>query len=136
MSGFDLRQAQLPQPGEDATEIRQTIREMAKVAIGRVVLTNREHIIALEQLDKGRVLLSPSQAILSATPPPITPSNVRGSRSPCGVSAIAWTNLSRRHFAKVTMPCVLKHAAAGLDLQVLAQHSNIGIERGPFCRHW
>ena len=33
--------------------IRQTIREMNKVAIGRVVLTNREHIIALEPLDKG-----------------------------------------------------------------------------------
>jgi len=28
---------------------------MDKVAIGRVVLTNREHIIALEPLDKGRV---------------------------------------------------------------------------------
>ena len=26
---------------------------MNKVAIGRVVLTNREHIIALESLDKG-----------------------------------------------------------------------------------
>ena len=33
--------------------IRETIREMGKVAIGRVVLTNREHIIALEPLDKG-----------------------------------------------------------------------------------
>jgi DNA end-binding protein Ku len=33
--------------------IRETIREMNKVAIGRVVLTNREHIIALEALDKG-----------------------------------------------------------------------------------
>lgn len=33
--------------------IRETIREMDKVAIGRVVLTNREHIIALEPLDKG-----------------------------------------------------------------------------------
>src|SRR6202035_4205558 len=31
------------------------IREMNKVAIGRVVLTNREHIIALEPLDKGLV---------------------------------------------------------------------------------
>jgi non-homologous end joining protein Ku len=28
-------------------------REMNKVAIGRVVLTNREHIISLEPLDKG-----------------------------------------------------------------------------------
>jgi DNA end-binding protein Ku len=33
--------------------IRETIREMDKVAIGRLVLTNREHIIALEPLDKG-----------------------------------------------------------------------------------
>jgi DNA end-binding protein Ku len=33
--------------------IRETIREMNKVAIGRVVLTNREHIIALEPLDRG-----------------------------------------------------------------------------------
>jgi predicted MPP superfamily phosphohydrolase len=33
--------------------IRETIREMNKVPIGRVVLTNREHIIALEPLDKG-----------------------------------------------------------------------------------
>jgi DNA end-binding protein Ku len=31
----------------------KTIRGMNKVAIGRVVLTNREHIIALEALDKG-----------------------------------------------------------------------------------
>jgi DNA end-binding protein Ku len=35
--------------------IRETIREMNKVAIGRVVLTNREHIIALEPMDKGLV---------------------------------------------------------------------------------
>ena len=42
--------------GHDAfAVIRETIREMNKVAIGRVVLTNREHIIALERLDKGRV---------------------------------------------------------------------------------
>ena len=33
--------------------IRETIRSMDMVAIGRVVLTNREHIIALEPLDKG-----------------------------------------------------------------------------------
>jgi DNA end-binding protein Ku len=40
--------------GRDAfAVIRETIREMDKVAIGRVVLTNREHIIALEPLDKG-----------------------------------------------------------------------------------
>ena len=35
--------------------IRVTIRETNKVAIGRAVLTNREHIIALEPLDKGLV---------------------------------------------------------------------------------
>ncbi len=42
--------------GHDAfAVIRETIREMDKVAIGRVALTNREHIIALEPLDKGLV---------------------------------------------------------------------------------
>jgi DNA end-binding protein Ku len=42
--------------GHDAfAVIRDTIREMNKVAIGRVVLTNREHIIALEPMDKGLV---------------------------------------------------------------------------------
>ncbi|RQH11018.1 Ku protein [Bradyrhizobium sp. RP6] len=40
--------------GHDAyAVIRETIRSMDKVAIGRVVLTNREHIIALEPLDSG-----------------------------------------------------------------------------------
>jgi DNA end-binding protein Ku len=40
--------------GHDAfAVIRETIREMDKVAIGRVVLTNREHIISLEAFDKG-----------------------------------------------------------------------------------
>src|ERR1700744_5320663 len=40
--------------GHDAfAVIRETIREIDKVAIGRVVLTNREHIIALEPMDKG-----------------------------------------------------------------------------------
>ena len=40
--------------GHDAfAVIRETIRGMNKVAIGRLVLTNREHIIALEPLDKG-----------------------------------------------------------------------------------
>ncbi|MEK9284523.1 Ku protein [Bradyrhizobium sp. ISRA442] len=38
--------------GHDAFAV---IREMDKVAIGRVVLTNREHIIALEPMDKGLV---------------------------------------------------------------------------------
>jgi len=42
--------------GHDAfAVIRETIRDMNKVAIGRVVLTNREHIIALEPLEKGLV---------------------------------------------------------------------------------
>src|SRR3981081_2831970 len=42
------------QVGHDAfAVIRETIRSMNKVAIGRVVLTNREHIIALEPMDKG-----------------------------------------------------------------------------------
>jgi len=40
--------------GHDAfAVIRETIRSMNKVAVGRVVLTNREHIIALEPLGKG-----------------------------------------------------------------------------------
>jgi DNA end-binding protein Ku len=40
--------------GHDAfAVIRETIREMNMVAIGRVMLTNRGHIIALEPLDKG-----------------------------------------------------------------------------------
>ena len=34
--------------------IRQTVRDMDKVAIGRVVLTDREHMIALEPMDKGQ----------------------------------------------------------------------------------
>src|SRR6202051_216378 len=40
--------------GHDAfAVIREPIRSMNKVAIGRVVLTNREHIIALDPLGKG-----------------------------------------------------------------------------------
>ena len=40
--------------GHDAyAVIRETIRDMGKVAIGRLVLTNREHIIAIEPLGKG-----------------------------------------------------------------------------------
>ena len=40
--------------GHDAyAVIRETIRSMNKVAIGRLVLTNREHIIALVPLKKG-----------------------------------------------------------------------------------
>ncbi len=42
--------------GHDAyAVIRETIRSMDKVAIGRVVLTNREHIIALEPMKKGLI---------------------------------------------------------------------------------
>jgi DNA end-binding protein Ku len=42
--------------GHDAfAVVRETIREMGKVAIGRVVLTNREHIIALEAMDRGLI---------------------------------------------------------------------------------
>jgi DNA end-binding protein Ku len=42
--------------GHDAfSVIRETIRDMNMVAIGRVVLTSREHIIALEPLGKGLV---------------------------------------------------------------------------------
>ncbi|MGY4330193.1 DNA end-binding protein Ku [Bradyrhizobium sp. LB7.2] len=42
--------------GHDAfAVIRETIREMDQVAIGRVVLTSREHIIALEPRDKGLI---------------------------------------------------------------------------------
>jgi DNA end-binding protein Ku len=40
--------------GHDAfAVIRETIRSMDRVAIGRLVLTSREHIIVLEALDKG-----------------------------------------------------------------------------------
>ena len=40
--------------GHDAyAVIRETIRSMEKVAIARVVLTNREHVVALEARDKG-----------------------------------------------------------------------------------
>src|SRR5713226_2309863 len=42
--------------GHDAfAVIRETIRSMNKVAIGRVVLTNREHIISLDPLDKEQI---------------------------------------------------------------------------------
>src|SRR5215475_12102173 len=42
--------------GHDAfAVIRETIRDVNMVAIGRVVLTSREHIIALEPLGKGLV---------------------------------------------------------------------------------
>src|SRR4029077_13912617 len=40
--------------GQDAfAVIRETIRSLDKVALARVVLTNREHVIALEARDKG-----------------------------------------------------------------------------------
>jgi len=40
--------------GHDAyAVIRETIRAMNMMALGRIVLTNREHVIALEPLEKG-----------------------------------------------------------------------------------
>jgi DNA end-binding protein Ku len=40
--------------GHDAyAVIRETIRNLNKVALARVVFTNREHVIALEARDKG-----------------------------------------------------------------------------------
>ena len=40
--------------GHDAfAVIRETIRSLDKVALARVVLTNREHVMALEARDKG-----------------------------------------------------------------------------------
>ena len=40
--------------GHDAfAVIRETIRSLDKVALARVVLTNREHVIALDARDKG-----------------------------------------------------------------------------------
>ena len=40
--------------GHDAfAVIRETIRSLDKVALGRVVMTNREHVIVLEARDKG-----------------------------------------------------------------------------------
>jgi DNA end-binding protein Ku len=42
--------------GHDAfAVIRETIRSLDKVALARVVLTNREHVIALEAREKGLV---------------------------------------------------------------------------------
>ena len=42
--------------GHDAyAVIRETIRSLDKIALARVVLTNREHVIALEARDKGLV---------------------------------------------------------------------------------
>src|SRR5215831_10066446 len=42
--------------GHDAfAVIRETIRSLDKVALARVVLTNREHVVALEARDKGLV---------------------------------------------------------------------------------
>jgi Ku protein len=55
--------------GHDAfAVIRETIRSLDKVALARVVLTNREHVIALEARDKG--LMGTLLAILTrcATP--------------------------------------------------------------------
>jgi DNA end-binding protein Ku len=56
--GEHARLFQGPSPdgkvGHDAfAVIRETIRNMDMIAIGRVVLTSREHIIGLEPLEKG-----------------------------------------------------------------------------------
>lgn len=53
--------------GHDAFAVlRETIREMNKVAIGRVVLTNREHIISLEPLENGADGYSSALSLRSA----------------------------------------------------------------------
>jgi non-homologous end joining protein Ku len=57
--------------GHDAfAVIRETIRSLDKVALARVVLTNREHIIALEARDKGvmGMLLPPRLGLRRMTP--------------------------------------------------------------------
>jgi DNA end-binding protein Ku len=50
---------------------RETIRSMDMVAIGRVVLTRREHIIGLKPLDKGLMgtLRDPPSPMVSTTRP-------------------------------------------------------------------
>ena len=58
--------------GHDAyAVIRETIRPLDQVAIGRVVLTNREHGIALEARDKGLVGMLLRYPLKSAMPPNI-----------------------------------------------------------------
>jgi Ku protein len=82
--------------GHDAfAVIRETIREMDKVAIGRVVLTNREHIIALEPLDKGLMGTLLRYPYECAIPPNIsTTSRTSKSRRICSISR--GTSLTRR----------------------------------------
>jgi len=70
--------------------IRETIRNMNMVAIGRVVLTTREHIIALEPLDKGLVgtlLRYPyevrNEAVLASAMAPKTGRSRQVPASPC-----------------------------------------------------
>ena len=58
--------------GHDAfAVIRETIRNMDMVAIGRVVLTSREHIIGLEPLDKGLYRAQRKSAGRIKTPRPL-----------------------------------------------------------------
>lgn len=80
--------------GHDAfAVIRETIREMNKVAIGRVVLTNRDHIIALEAMDKGLIgtlLRYPYEAIR-----PSISTRSRTPRSPRTCSILLGTSSSR-----------------------------------------
>ena len=58
--------------GHDAfAVIRETIRALDQVAIGRVVLTNREHVIALEARVKGLMVCCCAIPTKCATPPSI-----------------------------------------------------------------
>ena len=54
---YNVRPYYIAPDGNSGTDafvvIRDIIRDMGKVALGRVVLTNREHVIALEPRDKG-----------------------------------------------------------------------------------
>jgi non-homologous end joining protein Ku len=52
-----LESIQPPKPfqAEYEGKIRETICNMDMIAVGRVVLTNREHIIALGRMEKGPV---------------------------------------------------------------------------------
>jgi Ku protein, prokaryotic len=85
--------------GHDAfAVIRETIREMNKVAIGRVVLTNREHIIALEPLDKG--LMGTLLRYLTKCAPRTNISTTsRTSKSPRTCSISPSTSSTRRRAA-------------------------------------
>ena len=77
--------------GHDAfAVIRETIREMEKVAIGRVSLTNRERIIALEPLDKGLMGVRCCATPTKSDPRTNTSTRSRTSKSP----RTCWTSPS------------------------------------------